>query len=172
MLQKSNICQYRPLTFLKIMRFSAKIRHHATECNRATIFYTLTNRKARFSSNHPGIGNERFTRTKCSQIPTLAHKLPQVQNRGKQKKKAPNFAQSHAIRGFFGGEQGIRTLEHPFRCYTISNRAPLASSDNSPYTAGARCVRLFTFNPRPGSKRRTDSAFPQTYPWTAAWGSE
>ena len=32
--------------------------------NGATIFYTLTNRKARFSSNHPGNGNERFARTK------------------------------------------------------------------------------------------------------------
>ena len=70
----------------------------------------------------------------------------------------------------FGGEQGIRTLEQALTCYTISNRAPSASSDNSPYTAGARCVRVFTFNPRPGSKRRTDTAFPQTYPWTAAWG--
>ena len=51
----------------------------------------------------------------------------------KQKKEALNFAQSRAIRGFFGGEQGIRTLEHPFRCYTISNRAPSASSDISPF---------------------------------------
>ena len=34
----------------------------------------------------------------------------------------------------FGGEQGIRTLEHPFRCYTISNRAPSASSDISPHS--------------------------------------
>ena len=40
----------------------------------------------------------------------------------KAKKESPEFAQSRAIRGFFGGEQGIRTLEHPFRCYTISNR--------------------------------------------------
>ena len=32
--------------------------------NKATIFYTLINRKARFSSNHPGNGNERFARTK------------------------------------------------------------------------------------------------------------
>lgn len=52
----------------------------------------------------------------------------------KQKKEALNFAQSRAIRGFFGGEQGIRTLEHPFRCYTISNRAPSASSDISPHS--------------------------------------
>ena len=70
----------------------------------------------------------------------------------------------------FGADVGIRTPEASLKTYTISNRAPSASSDNSPYTAGARCVRLFTFNPRPGSKRRTDSAFPQTYPWTAAWG--
>lgn len=175
---------------------SAIFSQNPSSCNRATIFYTLTNRKARCASNHSGSENERFARTKMQRLlfspyrrltsassasisgvlhrsmPTQAHKLPQVQNREKQKKKAPNFAQSRAIRGFFGGEQGIRTLEHPFRCYTISNRAPSASSDNSPYTAGARCVRLFTFNPRPGSKRRTDSTFPQTYPWTAAsgWG--
>ena len=32
----------------------------------------------------------------------------------------------------FGGEQGIRTLEQALTCYTISNRAPSASSDNSP----------------------------------------
>lgn len=164
--------------------------------NGATIFYTLTNRKARFSSNHPGNGNERFARTKMQSAalftipafnlglqrkhfrciaPFNAYTGTQIATSAKQKKakkESPEFALSRAIRGFFGGEQGIRTLEHPFRCYTISNRAPSASSDNSPYTAGARCVRLFTFNPRPGSKRRTDSAFPQTYPWTAAsgWG--
>ena len=34
----------------------------------------------------------------------------------------------------FGGEQGIRTLEQALTCYTISNRAPSASSDNSPYS--------------------------------------
>ena len=32
-----------------------------------------------------------------------------------------------------GGEQGIRTLEQVIACYTISSRAPSASSDNSPY---------------------------------------
>ena len=32
----------------------------------------------------------------------------------------------------FGGEQGIRTLEQVIARYTISNRAPSASSDNSP----------------------------------------
>ena len=32
----------------------------------------------------------------------------------------------------FGGEQGIRTLEQALTCYTISNRAPSASSDNPP----------------------------------------
>ena len=31
-----------------------------------------------------------------------------------------------------GGEQGIRTLEYSLKHYTISNRAPSASSDNSP----------------------------------------
>ena len=31
-----------------------------------------------------------------------------------------------------GGEQGIRTLEAALTAYTISNRAPSASSDNSP----------------------------------------
>ena len=34
---------------------------------------------------------------------------------------------------FHGGEQGIRTLEQVIARYTISNRAPSASSDNSPY---------------------------------------
>ena len=33
----------------------------------------------------------------------------------------------------FGGEQGIRTLEQALTCYTISNRAPSASSDTSAY---------------------------------------
>lgn len=33
---------------------------------------------------------------------------------------------------FYGGEQGIRTLEQVIARYTISNRAPSASSDNSP----------------------------------------
>ena len=32
----------------------------------------------------------------------------------------------------FGGEQGIRTLETVLAVYTISNRAPSTSSDNSP----------------------------------------
>ena len=34
---------------------------------------------------------------------------------------------------FHGGEQGIRTLEQVIARYTISNRAPSTSSDNSPY---------------------------------------
>ena len=71
--------------------------------NKATIFYTLTNRKARFSNNHPGNGNERFARTRCRQIPTLVHKLPQVQNRKKQKKKALN-SRNHAPFGAFLAE--------------------------------------------------------------------
>ena len=33
---------------------------------------------------------------------------------------------------FYGGEQGIRTLETVLAVYTISNRAPSTSSDNSP----------------------------------------
>ena len=33
---------------------------------------------------------------------------------------------------FLGGEQGIRTLETVLAVYTISNRAPSTSSDNSP----------------------------------------
>ena len=32
----------------------------------------------------------------------------------------------------YGGEQGIRTLETVLAVYTISNRAPSTSSDNSP----------------------------------------
>ena len=38
----------------------------------------------------------------------------------------------------FGGEHGIRTHETVLAVYTISNRAPSTSSDNSPY-------KLFTF---------------------------
>ena len=34
---------------------------------------------------------------------------------------------------FYGGEQGIRTLETVLAVYTISNRAPSTSSDNSPF---------------------------------------
>ena len=34
---------------------------------------------------------------------------------------------------FFGGEQGIRTLEQGLARYTISNRAPSTDSDNSPF---------------------------------------
>ncbi len=37
------------------------------------------------------------------------------------------------IQLFHGGEQGIRTLEQVIARYTISNRAPSTSSDNSPY---------------------------------------
>ena len=37
------------------------------------------------------------------------------------------------VPSFSGGEQGIRTLEYSLKHYTISNRAPSASSDNSPY---------------------------------------
>ena len=33
---------------------------------------------------------------------------------------------------YLGGEQGIRTLEQGLTRYTISNRAPSTSSDNSP----------------------------------------
>ena len=40
-------------------------------------------------------------------MPTQAHKLPQVQNREKQTKKAPNFAQSRAIRGFLAESKGF-----------------------------------------------------------------
>ena len=41
---------------------------------------------------------------------------------------------TNVVTGFFyGGEQGIRTLETALTVYTISNRAPSASSDNSPY---------------------------------------
>ena len=38
----------------------------------------------------------------------------------------------HTIPLFLGGEQGIRTLETVLAVYTISNRAPSTSSDNSP----------------------------------------
>ncbi len=38
---------------------------------------------------------------------------------------------SKSVSGY-GGEQGIRTLEAVLAAYTISNRAPSTSSDNSP----------------------------------------
>ena len=47
----------------------------------------------------------------------------------KQKRKRAACCDSF----LFGGEQGIRTLEQVIACYAISNRAPSASSDNSPY---------------------------------------
>ena len=39
---------------------------------------------------------------------------------------------ANAIPFVSGGEQGIRTLETVLAVYTISNRAPSTSSDNSP----------------------------------------
>ena len=47
---------------------------------------------------------------------------------------------------FLGGEQGIRTLEQVIACYTISNRAPSASSDNSPYLQPVYYNQLFMKN--------------------------
>ena len=44
--------------------------------------------------------------------------------------KTPNTR--WGIQRFNGGEQGIRTLEAVLAAYTISNRAPSTSSDNSP----------------------------------------
>ena len=46
----------------------------------------------------------------------------------KKKRRRCNVSSS-----FHGGEQGIRTLETAVTVYTISSRAPSASSDNSPY---------------------------------------
>ena len=40
-----------------------------------------------------------------------------------------------------GGEQGIRTLEQVIARYTISNRAPSTSSDNSPYLQ-IKCLHI------------------------------
>ena len=49
-------------------------------------------------------------------------------------KKKTSFALLVDKRGFFDdGEWGIRTLETVVAVYTISNRAPSASSDNSPF---------------------------------------
>ena len=48
------------------------------------------------------------------------------------------------IQLFHGGEQGIRTLEQVIARYTISNRAPSTSSDNSPYQI---CLVILTDNP-------------------------
>ena len=44
-----------------------------------------------------------------------------------------------------GGEQGIRTLEQVIARYTISNRAPSASSDNSPYLQSNACILYMTY---------------------------
>ena len=49
-----------------------------------------------------------------------------TEERTEQKEKAADAT------FLFGGEQGIRTLEQVIARYTISNRAPSASSDNSP----------------------------------------
>ena len=52
-----------------------------------------------------------------------------------KKEKPPKAAKTlgfQGFSGFFGGEQGIRTLEAVLATYTISNRAPSTSSDNSP----------------------------------------
>ena len=57
--------------------------------------------------------------------PSLFESLALILNK---KEKEPRVATL-----FFGGEQGIRTLEQVIACYTISSRAPSASSDNSPY---------------------------------------
>ncbi len=43
-----------------------------------------------------------------------------------------------------GGEQGIRTLETAVTVYTISNRAPSASSDSSPFMAPQARFELAT----------------------------
>ncbi len=47
----------------------------------------------------------------------------------------------------FGGEQGIRTLETVLAVYTISNRAPSTSSDNSPSVQ-----RIYILNSAPLTK--------------------
>ena len=127
MLQKSNICQYRPLTFLKKCNFQPK----SVIIQRSNNILYSDKQKSPVLSNHSGNGNERFARTKCNRLlfspyrrltsassasisgvlhrsmPTQAHKLPQVQNRKKQKNKAPNFAQSRAIRGFLAESKGF-----------------------------------------------------------------
>ena len=46
-----------------------------------------------------------------------------------------------------GGEQGIRTLEATLIAYTISNRAPSASSDNSPCLAKLQSLCNFLAPP-------------------------
>ena len=52
------------------------------------------------------------------------------------KKKKPPFG----VVSLFGGEQGIRTLETVLAVYTISNRAPSTSSDNSPYLCNCLAI--------------------------------
>ena len=88
MLQKSNICQYRPLTFFEN---NAIFSQNPSSCNRATIFYTLTNRKARFSSNHPGNGNERFARTKMQSNTNIGTQIATSAKQKKAKKESPEF---------------------------------------------------------------------------------
>lgn len=46
-----------------------------------------------------------------------------------------------------GGEQGIRTLEAVLATYTISNRAPSTSSDNSPYAFSQATLYIIIYCP-------------------------
>ena len=48
------------------------------------------------------------------------------------KRKRLQTLKNKACSSLYGGEQGIRTLEQGLTRYTISNRAPSTSSDNSP----------------------------------------
>lgn len=101
MLQKSNICQYRPLTFFEN---NAIFSQNPSSCNRATIFYTLTNRKARFSSNHPGNGNERFARTKMQSNTNIGTQIATSAKQKKAKKESPEFRAITRHSGLFLAE--------------------------------------------------------------------
>ena len=58
-------------------------------------------------------------------------------------KKTP-FVRGQKVFSFLGGEQGIRTLETVLAVYTISNRAPSTSSDNSPSVQMNLSVKFHT----------------------------
>ena len=82
------------------MQFSAKIRHHTTK---QQYFILRQTEKPGFQAIIRATEMNALQEPKCRQIPTLAHKLPQVQNRKKQKKKALN-SRNHAPFGAFLAE--------------------------------------------------------------------
>ena len=66
--------------------------------------YALTNRKARFSSNHPGNGNERFARTKMPSNTNIGTQIATSAKQKKSKKRKPRISRNHAPFGAFLAE--------------------------------------------------------------------